>query len=325
MSITLSQWQRDLIIPRLREDPRGESQNMKGKTNLPFPAFDYQFAKSPEGPNMSTIKSDYYTPYLPKPVQPTAGYTQLVPFKYGHAKQIMVLKNDPHCSESIRLTGEFSPLEVRVFEKFIKPGDVVIDAGALFGEHTLPMAELVGPEGWVYAFEPQRIPFQILCGNVALNSIENVIARQCALQHGEAGYVWMRRLETHKQEAWGMNRTLQFTDACEDTVTIDCSYLDAYKYHKPFRFLKVDVEGDEPKVLLGAENSLQCYRPVVYLEFQSNQQDIVAILRSRGYSRLYLHKAPADPRDTGVPMLLALPPGKEVEDEWLREMGFQSV
>ena len=35
-------------------------------------------------------------------------------------------------------------------------------------------AKKVGPEGTVLAFEPQRLVFQTLCGNMALNSITNV-------------------------------------------------------------------------------------------------------------------------------------------------------
>lgn len=278
---------------------------------------------------MSTRKEDYYTPYRPKPTEPSLAYTQLVPFKYGHAKQIMVLKNDPHVSESIRLTGEFSPAEVRVFEKFIQPGDTVIDAGALYGEHTLPMAELVGPQGWVYAFEPQRIPFQVLCGNCQLNSMSNVTALQNALGT-DTFEVRMVSLDPRVPQAWGMNRIqgddvnrIEEDDEEEPDLIegIEIDYLSLAEVS----FIKIDVEGYEPRVLRGAATVIAEIQPVLYIEYQENQDEIRELLDQFEYDSLYLHKAPADPRDTGVPMLLALPPGKEVESEWLSELGFERI
>ena len=53
----------------------------------------------------------------------------------------------------------------------IQPGDVVIEVGANIGPHTVFLAQHVGPQGLVLAFEPQRILFQTLCANLALNSI----------------------------------------------------------------------------------------------------------------------------------------------------------
>ena len=53
-------------------------------------------------------------------------------------------------------------------------GTDVIDIGANNGNFTIEFAELVGDNGKVYAFEPQRIIFQQLCGNVFLNGLDNV-------------------------------------------------------------------------------------------------------------------------------------------------------
>src|SRR5207253_1370623 len=63
----------------------------------------------------------------------------------------------------------------------IRPGHIVVEAGANVGVHTLVMARLVGETGMVYAFEPHRLVFQALCANVALNSITNVHCRPEAL------------------------------------------------------------------------------------------------------------------------------------------------
>src|ERR1700742_1039122 len=98
---------------------------------------------------------------------------------FNHLKQarygtLLYNINDLYVGRSIDLYGEFSQLEVVLFDQIIRPGDFIVDAGANIGSHTLFFARKVGPTGHVLAFEPQRIVFQTLCANMALNSIVNV-------------------------------------------------------------------------------------------------------------------------------------------------------
>ena len=58
--------------------------------------------------------------------------------------------------------------EVELMKRIIKPGMVVVDVGANIGFYTLLMADLVGPKGTVYAFEPERNNYNHLkkvCGD----------------------------------------------------------------------------------------------------------------------------------------------------------------
>jgi predicted methyltransferase len=58
--------------------------------------------------------------------------------------------------------GEYEPHELTTFRSIVKPGDVVADVGANVGYLTAHMADLVGPEGRVHAFEPSLTPLQYL-------------------------------------------------------------------------------------------------------------------------------------------------------------------
>jgi FkbM family methyltransferase len=58
---------------------------------------------------------------------------------------------------------------VDVLRKFLKPGDFTIDIGAHSGDTTLPMALAVGPEGGVFALEPNSHVFPVLAANAGLN------------------------------------------------------------------------------------------------------------------------------------------------------------
>ena len=82
-------------------------------------------------------------------------------------------QNDIYIGKSFDLYGEFSEEEIDLFRLLVTDKDVVLDIGANIGAHTLFLAKAVGPNGQVHAFEPQRIVFQTLCANMALNHIAN--------------------------------------------------------------------------------------------------------------------------------------------------------
>ncbi len=87
---------------------------------------------------------------------------------------------DRYVGRSLDLYGEFSEGEVEMFRQLVRPGDTVLDIGANIGAHTLFFARHVGPSGSVVAVEPQRVVFQTLCANLALNSVTNVWCLPCA-------------------------------------------------------------------------------------------------------------------------------------------------
>jgi Met-10+ like-protein len=84
---------------------------------------------------------------------------------------------------TIYLFGAWEGSTVRSYQKVIQPGMVVLDIGANVGAHTLPLAQLVGPAGQVYSFEPTLYAFEKLQKNLSLNRAlaSRVIAEQMML------------------------------------------------------------------------------------------------------------------------------------------------
>lgn len=97
--------------------------------------------------------------------------TMLKPCRHG---DMLFLRRDQYVGRSLERYGEFSELEGELFGQLLRPGHVVVEVGANIGAHTVHLAKLVGAGGTVFAFEPQRVIFQILCANVALNALFNV-------------------------------------------------------------------------------------------------------------------------------------------------------
>src|SRR5216684_8160846 len=89
--------------------------------------------------------------------------------------------NDKFIGRALDTYGEISRGEVDLFRQVVHPSMTAVEVGANIGVHTIPLARLVGPHGRLVAFEPQRIVFQMLCANVALNALGNVMAHQSAV------------------------------------------------------------------------------------------------------------------------------------------------
>jgi len=137
---------------------------------------------------------------------------------------------------------------------------VVVEVGANIGAHTVDIARMVGPRGEVRAFEPQRIVFQTLCANLALNQLVNVFARVIALG-ATSGTIMAPPVDPATRNNFGGISMGQFAGGeVVPLATLDS--LDLPACH----FLKADVEGMEVEVLEGAEGTIERYRPLMYLE-----------------------------------------------------------
>lgn len=94
---------------------------------------------------------------------------------------MLYVRHDLYIGRSLELYGEYAQLEIDVLQRCLRPGDRVIDAGANIGVHALAFARAVGPAGRVIAFEPQPPIFQVMCANMAMNGLQNVLALPCAV------------------------------------------------------------------------------------------------------------------------------------------------
>jgi FkbM family methyltransferase len=199
---------------------------------------------------------------------------------------MMYLRRDWYVGRSLHEYGEFSEGEVEIFRSILRPGDIALDIGANLGAHTIPMARLVGPTGFVFAVEPQRVLFNILCGNIALNELVNIKAFPFALGRAP-GVTHIIPLDYSASNNFG---GVSLGGAQGDAVPVVT--LDQVGLPKA-RFIKIDVEGMELDVLLGAAATLARCRPILYVENDrvATAEALAAHLLSAGY-RLWWHTPP---------------------------------
>ncbi len=208
----------------------------------------------------------------------------LVQARHGN---LLVNRHDIYIGRSIRELGEFSEGEVDLFKQILRPGALVVEAGANIGAHTVPIAKFVGPTGYVWAFEPQRVVHQMLCANIALNSLTNVTAL-CVAIGRESGQLFVPAIDyTRDNNFGGLGLEGRTQGEPVSVLTIDSLQLPRLD------LLKADVEGMEQAVLEGAAATIERCRPLLYVENdrQEKSADLLACLQRLGYVA-YAHAPP---------------------------------
>ena len=218
------------------------------------------------------------------PVLDPQGFNELRMCRDG---PMLYNKHDIFVGGSLRKYGEFSIDEQTLFAQIVQPGSVVVEVGANIGSHTIPLSRLVGRDGQVHAFEPQRIVFQTLCANLALNHCANVFASQAGVG-AASGSILVPAIDPRTRFNFG---GLSLADARggEPVPLVTIDSLDLPICH----LLKVDVEGMECEVLAGAGKTIDLYRPVMFVENdrEERSEELLTRVRDLGY-RAYWHMAP---------------------------------
>ena len=206
-----------------------------------------------------------------------AGFNRL---RMCNTGPILYNRFDRYIGGCLHRYGEFSVGEQMLFEQLVGPGQVAVEIGANIGAHTVVLSRLVGPDGEVHAIEPQRIVFQTLCANLALNQCTNVYARHAALG-AAAGTIAVPEPNPATEYNFG-GVSLCAGDVIGERVPLHTlDELDLPACH----FLKADVEGMELEVLRGAVHTIDTYRPLMYLENdrEDRSEALLRFVRDLGY------------------------------------------
>jgi FkbM family methyltransferase len=147
-----------------------------------------------------------------------------------------------------------------LLEEYTEPGTTVIDVGAHIGTHTIVMSRMVGADGRVYAFEPQKKVFRELVSNLRLNGIDNVVPLRYAVG-AEAGIIEMDPI-------WDKNEAATAVGKGGDQAELRT--IDSFDFSN-VSLIKIDVEGYEGYVLDGSEKTIRTWRPAIIIEIKGGE------------------------------------------------------
>ena len=195
---------------------------------------------------------------------------------------------------AIREYGEFSEIELSLMSKFIKEGDVVFDIGANIGAFTVPLSKKVGKFGEVYAFEPQKLIYDILQDNVNKNNLNNTRVYNVGVGEKEEE-LELNDIDYSKVGNFGgvsfKYESSSFTKNIKDKkYRVMVTNLDKLMEIKKCNFIKMDVELMELDILKGGRKFLKKFRPILWIEnHQSYPNKINKFLLKNDYNAYWVN------------------------------------
>lgn len=168
----------------------------------------------------------------------------------------------------------------------VRPGDTVADVGASLGLYTIALAKRVGGPGRVISFEPDPESYLTLRQHVAFNAVaDRVELSQAAVSdsEGTVEFAAGHGLDSHISAA-----------AEPGAILVKTVCLDMALEGRRLDLLKVDVEGEEERVLRGATQLLRTpgraprvifveVHPFAWHRSATSSTSLLSFLRECGY------------------------------------------
>ena len=164
----------------------------------------------------------------------------------------------------------FEPPMTQMFSTLIRPDFRILDVGANIGCTSLLFSDL-GQQ--VISFEPLDRTYDLLQKNISLSNKNNIKTLPFALgdENKEAEIYFT---DVNRSTAFILDRTSRDDS---EIASIKVKRLDDLFPEigmDRLDFIKIDVEGYELRVLKGAQKTIQQYRPIVQMEFNSWTLDV---------------------------------------------------
>ncbi|GJM08743.1 MAG: hypothetical protein DHS20C11_10190 [Lysobacteraceae bacterium] len=158
--------------------------------------------------------------------------------------------DDIHLGVRLQMDGFWEAPITEWVSRAARPGKTMLDVGANYGYFTLLMAHLVGPDGKVWAFEPNPRIMDLLRESIHHSGYASRIKTKCVALDAKRGQLPFRQHSTSP-----MNAHLLSADELEqEHILVKTRTLDEIiPEGTQIDFIKVDIEGAERNFWIGAQ------------------------------------------------------------------------
>lgn len=163
---------------------------------------------------------------------------------------------DQNLSFNFTSFAEGMDVSIGYLKKYdLKEGDVVFDCGAYCGISSYYFSKLVGETGKVYAFEPDKLNYEMLLKNIELHNLKNVIP----INKG----IWSKSDTLIFNTEGGLGSALvnildRETEVNKNKIDVVCITDIIKEYNIPkVDFVKMDIEGAEIEAIKGIKDYLK--------------------------------------------------------------------
>jgi FkbM family methyltransferase len=194
--------------------------------------------------------------------------------------------------------------EFEQLDKLLDASGVFVDIGANTGIYTLKAAKhSMGKGGQVLAVEPFPDVLATLHYNIQLNGFNHVRLRNfCMGEKTCSAEFWMNYGKPHSFSLVKRDENAR----CFSTLVVALDDLFVWEGLDRLDYIKIDAEGAEEQILLGARKTLSKYRPIIQMEVSINDapfvlQDYSTFQARSGMNKVYV---PNESSKLGVPQEL---------------------
>jgi FkbM family methyltransferase len=192
-----------------------------------------------------------------------------------------------HVHRYIFFHGEFEESTTRFLRSVARPGWTFLDVGANAGYFSVLALDLGGQRSSVHAFEPNPAMAKLLMRSARLNTPGiRVVESACGEQAGTASL----HLSTETTNSGLSSLRPDVLPSSALRLEVSVVTLDGYCRENELRpdVIKIDVEGHEEQVLLGAESMLgggvPCYVICELVPERAPAEDLLAVMSRHGYT-----------------------------------------
>jgi FkbM family methyltransferase len=190
------------------------------------------------------------------------------------------------------LFGRYEPQVVRALFSLPEPVKVAYDVGGHIGFMTLALAERLGSNGKVFAFEPGPENIAVMQQLIIQNGLQRivyVIPIALGNVNGE-----QKAIKWKSSSMYLLESALDGQNASDcSSITVATCTLDSFvfEHSNPAPdLIKIDVEGAEALVIQGGLRTFDVYSPKIIIEIHgpNNAQKVWDLIRRVDYSWTHL-------------------------------------
>jgi FkbM family methyltransferase len=181
---------------------------------------------------------------------------------------ILVMPNDPGISLELSVYGIHEPITTEMISRKLKKGMVCVDIGANIGYYALLESKSVGSDGKVIAIEPSPNTFNYLEKNLKFRHQSKYETYNFACSDFNTTSYFLINQKSN------ISKIVEESDKVVDgtkKILVTTKKLDSIllKNENKIDFLRMDIEGNELKVILGAKNIIKKFKPIIQTEIHS--------------------------------------------------------
>lgn len=194
----------------------------------------------------------------------------------GHYGPMIINSCDQFIGRSIEVYGAWAADDIELIKSILaiqlqdRERICFYDVGANIGTHSVALARHFGSRIAIRSFEAQRNVYYMLCGNVAMNGLDNVICEHAAVSDVSDNTISVALPDYSTINNFGgvelitprhsdNGHMVKPNTELVKTVTID-------QFNEAIDFIKLDVEGMEHLALAGARQIIARHHPICFVE-----------------------------------------------------------